>query len=317
MDHLDSMRVFIAVAETGGFAPAARLLRRSPPAVTRAIAALEERLGARLLHRTTRQVRLTEAGQRFFAEGKRILGELQEAEAAVRGDHAEPQGVLAVTAPVIFGRLRLAPVLLDFLQQHPQVRARAMFVDRIVSLMDEGFDVAVRIASLPDSSLTAIRVGEVRRVTVASPEYLEKHGTPTKPADVEKHSAIGIWRGAGEELPWVYANDTAKERRPRMALAVTGTDVAIAAARAGHGLARPISYQVEDDVRAGRLRLVLEDFEPPPLPVQLVYPEGRQAAAKVRAFVQFAAERLRAQEALQPSAASRPSAAAAPERARG
>ena len=295
MDQLDSMRVFIAVAETGGFAPAARLLRRSPPAVTRAIAALEERLGARLLHRTTRQMRLTEAGQRFLADGKRILAELQDAEATVRGAHAEPQGVLAVTAPVIFGRMRLAPVLLDFLQQHPKVRARAMFVDRIVNLMDEGFDVAVRIAALPDSSLTAIRVGAVRRVTVASPGYLEQHGTPRTPADVEQHRAIGTWRGAGEELPWTYANDTAKERHPQMMLSVTGNDVAIAAARAGHGLARAISYQVEEDLRAGRLRLVLEDYEPPPLPVQLVYPEGRQAAAKVRAFVNFAAQRLRAQ----------------------
>lgn len=298
MDQLDSMRVFIAVAETGGFAPAARLLRRSPPAVTRAIAALELRLGARLLHRTTRQVRLTEAGQRFLADGKRILAELQDAEASVRGAHAEPQGVLAVTAPVIFGRMRLAPVLLDFLQQHPKVRARAMFVDRIVNLMDEGFDVAVRIAALPDSSLTAIRVGQVRRVTVASPAYLEQHGTPRIPADVEQHRAIGLWRGAGEDLPWTYANDTAKERRPRVVLSVTGTDVAIAAARAGHGLARPISYQVEEDIRAGRLKLLLQDHEPPPLPVQLVYPEGRQAAAKVRAFVDFAAARLRAEPGL-------------------
>jgi DNA-binding transcriptional LysR family regulator len=293
MDQLDSMRVFIAVAETGGFAPAARQLQRSPAAVTRAVAALEQRLGARLLQRTTRQMRLTEAGQRFLADGKRILGELLEAEASVRGDHAEPQGVLAVTAPVIFGRMRLAPVLLEFLQQHPKVRARAMFVDRIVNLMDEGFDVAVRIASLPDSSLTAIRVGEVRRVTVASPGYLEQHGTPGTPADIEQHRAIGVWRGAGEELPWTYANDTVKDRRPRVMLSVTGSDVAIAAARAGHGLARPISYQVEEDVLAGRLRLLLQDYEPPPLPVQLVYPEGRRAAAKVRAFVDFAAARLR------------------------
>ena len=191
MDQLDSMRVFITVAESGGFAPAARLLRLSPPVVTRAIAALERRLGARLVNRTTRQMNLTEPGQQFLADCKRIIAELQDAEALARNAHVEPQGLLTVTAPVMFGRMHIAPLLLDFLTQHPKVNARAMFVDRLVNLIEEGFDVALRIDQLADSSLTAIKVGTVRRVVVASPAYLAANGAPRRPADVRKHHAIG------------------------------------------------------------------------------------------------------------------------------
>lgn len=293
MDQLDSMRVFIAVADTGGFAPAARLLRVSPPAVTRAIAALEQRLGARLLNRTTRQVRLTEAGQRFLADCKRIVAELQDAEALARNAHVEPQGVLAVTAPVMFGRMHIAPLLLDFLEQHPKVNVRAMFVDRIVNLMEEGFDAALRIDTLSDSSLTALKVGTVRRVVVASPAYLAANGAPRTPSDIENHHAIGSGRA-----PWRFRGATTAVAQPRMMLRVNGGDVAIACALAGRGLARPWSYQVDEELRDGRLQAVLTDFEPAPVPVQLVYPEGRQAAAKVRAFVDFAATRLRAHAAL-------------------
>jgi DNA-binding transcriptional LysR family regulator len=293
MDQLDSMRVFIAVAESGGFAPAARLMRVSPPVVTRAIAALERRLGARLLNRTTRQMHLTETGLQFLADCKRIVAELQEAEALARNAHVEPQGLLAVTAPVMFGRMHIAPLLFDFLERHPKVDARAMFADRIVNLIEEGFDVALRIDTLADSSLTAIKVGTVRRVVVASPAYLAANGTPRTPADVEHHRAIGSGRA-----PWRFRGATASTPQPRMQLTVNGGDVAIACALAGHGLARPLSYQVDQELRDGRLQVVLAGFEPPGLPVQLVYPEGRQAAAKVRAFVDFATTRLRAHPAL-------------------
>jgi DNA-binding transcriptional LysR family regulator len=295
MDQLDGMRVFVAVAESGGFAPAARQLRLSPPVVTRAIAALERRLGARLLNRTTRQMHLTEAGQRFLADCKRIIAELQDAEALARNAHVEPQGLLTVTAPVMFGRMHIAPLLLGFLEQHPKVDARAMFVDRIVNLIEEGFDVALRIDTLADSSLTAIKVGMVRRVVVASPAYLAAHGAPRTPDDVENHRAIGSGRA-----PWRFRGATASTPQPRMQLTVNGGDVAIACALAGQGLARPLSYQVDEELRDGRLQVVLADYEPPALPVQLVYPEGRQAAAKVRAFVDFAAARLRAHPALRP-----------------
>src|SRR5882757_6606860 len=293
MDQLDSMRIFIAVSESGGFAPAARLLRLSPPVVTRAIAALERRLGVRLLNRTTRQMNLTEAGQRFLADCKRIIADLQDAEAVARNAHVEPQGLLTVTAPVMFGRMHIAPLLFDFLQQHPKVEARAMFADRIVNLVEEGFDVALRIDTLSDSSLTAVKVGMVRRVVVASSAYLAANGAPRTPADVEKHQAIGSGRA-----PWRFRGATASTPQPRMQLTVNGGDVAIACALAGHGLARPLSYQVDEELRDGRLQVVLAEHELPPLPVQLVYPEGRQAAAKVRAFVDFAAARLRAHPAL-------------------
>src|SRR6266496_4341016 len=293
MDQLDGMRVFIAVAESGGFAPAARLLRLSPPVVTRAIAALERRLGARLVNRTTRQMNLTETGQRFLADCKRIIADLQDAEALARIAHAEPQGLLTVTAPVMFGRMHIAPLLFDFLEQHPKVDARAMFVDRIVNLIEEGFDVALRIDTLSDSSLTAIKVGTVRRVVVASPSYLAANGAPRTPADVENHRAIGSGRA-----PWRFRGATAATPQPHMRLTVNGGDVAIACALAGHGLARPLSYQVDEELRDGRLQIVLAEHELPPLPVQLVYPEGRQAAAKVRAFVDFAAARLRVHPAL-------------------
>ena len=298
----EQLRVFLAVADTGGFASAARHLRVSPPAVTRAIAALEQRLGARLLHRTTRLVRLTEVGARFSQDARRILAELEEAEASARGAHIEPQGELSITAPVMFGRLHVAPVLLDFLAQHPKVNARILFIDRVVHLMDEGFDVALRIAPLPDSAFTAARVGAVRRVVVASPDYLARHGEPASPAELPAHTAVGFARTSGEPAPWTFAAPgDAVERataQPRTRLMVNTVDVAIDAAIAGNGLVRLLSYQVRAPIAEGRLRRVLQPFEPPPVPVHLVYPEGRKAAAKVRAFVDFAAQRLRGHPAL-------------------
>lgn len=296
MDRLDGMRVFVAVAEAGGFASAARSLRLSPPAVTRAVAALEERIGARLLHRTTRTVRLTEAGARFLADARRILAELDEAEATAAGAHAEPRGQVAVTAPLLFGKMHVAPVVLDFLARYPEVSARTVFVDRIVDLMDEGMDVAVRIAVLPDSTLSAVRVGHVRRVVCASPDYLARHGRPATPRDLEGFDCIGF-QSATMPAPWTFPARTgtgSEVVRPPMRLLVNNADVAMEAAIAGHGIARVLSYQAAEAVRGGRLVVLLADHEPPPVPVQLVHLEGRRAAARVRAFVDFAAERLRA-----------------------
>lgn len=293
MDHLESMRVFIAVADARGFAAAARQLRVSPPVVTRGVAALEQRLGVRLLNRTTRQMHLTEAGQRFLVDCKRIVAELRDAEAAARAAHAEPQGLLTVTAPVMFGRMHIVPLLHDFMESHPKVTVRGMFIDRIVNLVEEACDVALRIDALADSSLTAVKVGTVRRIVVASPEYLAANGTPRTPADVEGHRAFGSGRA-----PWRFRGTAAASAQPRMLLKVNGGDVAIASALAGHGLARPLSYQVDEELRDGRLKTVLADYETDPIPVQLVYPEGRKAAAKVRAFVDFTAARLRTLPAL-------------------
>ena len=314
MDRFDSMRIFMTVADAQGFAAAARALRLSAPMVTRAVAALESHIGARLLHRTTRHVRLTEAGERYLADCKRILADVEEAEAQAGGAHAVPQGHLVVTAPVLFGRIHIAPLLMSFLDQHPQVTARAFFVDRVVNLMDEGVDVALRIAHLPDSSLTAMRVGAMRRVIVASPDYLAKHGEPTSPADLPSHLAVGV-SASGPVVPWQLAAEPHQPQKlqtwapPRMQLTTNGGDVGIMAAREGRGLARALSYQVEEDLAAGRLRIVLAAYEPALIPVHLVYPEGRRAAAKVRAFIDHAAAHLRAHPALnhaQPGGAAMP-----------
>ncbi|WP_437286149.1 LysR family transcriptional regulator [Sorangium sp. So ce406] len=295
MDRLDTLRVFIAVAEEEGFAPAARRLSMSPPAVTRAIAALEERIGARLLHRTTRIVRLTEAGARFLTDCKRILGEIEEAEASAAGSHAELRGQIGVTAPVMFGRMFVAPVVFDFLARHPRVSARTLLVDRVVDMLDEGLDVAVRIAHLPDSSLTAIRVGTVRLVVCASPDYLAARGAPETPADLTQLDTIGFSQAAWP-AEWSFSSGARVEKvLPPSQLLVNTADVAIAAAVAGRGLARVLSYQVGPELRAGRLRIVLPAFEPPPVPVHVVHPEGPRAAARVRAFVDFLVERLRSE----------------------
>ena len=303
MDKLEGMRIFVAVADARGFAPAARELGLSPPAVTRAIAALEARVGAQLLRRSTRSVALTEAGARFHADCKRILAEIDEAEASASGAHELPQGVLSITASQMFGRMHVAPVLLGFMAQQPQLKARTFFSDQIVHLLDEGFDVAVRIAHLPDSGLTAVRAGHVRRMVVASPAYLAEHGVPRTPADLAQHRGMGFSQHGSVSAPWVFYPPGGKERtgetaHPQMQMVTNAGEMSIAAALAGHGLARALSYQVAADVLAGRLQVVMADHEPSPIPVQLVHVEGRKAAAKVRAFVDFALERLRAESVL-------------------
>lgn len=299
MDHLDSLKVFVAVADAQGFAPAARRMQLSAPAVTRAIAALEQRLGAQLLQRSTRSLRLTDIGERFLGDCRRILADLDEAEASAGGAHAAPKGALAVTASAMFGRLHVAPIVLDFLAQHPDVTVRGLFVDRVVHLMDEGFDIAVRIAHLPDSGMTAVRVGSMRVVVVASPAYLGEHGTPNSPAELVNHDAVGFSQAGGLVPPWSFkgARDATQ---PRTRLVTNASEVAIDAAVRGQGLARAMHYQVDADVRAGRLQFVLAEYEPEPIPVHLVHVAGRMAPAKLRAFIDFAAERLRAEPVLRP-----------------
>lgn len=300
MDHLQRLRTFVAVAECGSFARGARAREISAPAATRAIASLERHLGALLLHRSTRSLRLTEQGESFLADCRRVLADLDAAEAAVSGARHEPQGTLAVTAPALFGSRHIAPLLFEFLDRHPQVQARAMFTNRLVHLIDEGFDVAVRIAVLPDSTLTAVPVGHMRAVIVASPEYLRRHGVPRTPAALSAHRAIGFTIEGQDRTGWHFGQGRSRTAAtPMERLVVNTNDAKVAAAVAGQGLARALAYQVTDEVRDGRLRVVLRDHEPPPVPVHLVYPAGRAAAAKVREFVAFAAERLRALPVMQ------------------
>jgi len=298
MDRFHLMSVFVAVAEEQGFAGGARRLGLSPPAVTRAVAALEDRLGVKLLNRTTRHVRATDAGLRYLDSARRILAEADEADEAAAGAHATPRGQLAVTAPVLFGNLFVMPGIVEFLERHPDVSVSAVFLDRVVSLLEEGLDVGVRIGELPDSSMRAIPVGFVRRVVCASPRYVKRHGEPKRPADLAQHAIVAAspvtptleWRfGAGRE-------SFTTRVRPR--LSVTSNDAAVHAALLGFGVTRLLSYQVAAHLAAGRLQRVLAGFEPPPLPIHVLHLEGRQASAKVRGFVDLLVDRLRAETAL-------------------
>ncbi len=304
MDRLESLRVFIAVAESNGFAEAARRLGLSASAVTRAVLALEQRLGVQLLHRTTRSLRLTEAGARFLDDCRRILADLDEAEASAGGAHSAARGQIAITAPSTFGRLYVAPVVLDFLDRHLQLTAWTFFVDRVVNLLDEGLDVAVRIAHLPDSGLTAIPVGAMRSVYVASPGYLEAHGEPRTPSELAGHQGVGFAQAGSQPPAWTFYPPGNKERSARetvqvpMRLVANTSEVSLAALRRGHGIGRKLIYQVAEEIRAGHLRIVLAEYEPAPIPVHVVTLAGRKAPAKVRAFVDFAVERLRAEPVL-------------------
>lgn len=298
MDRLQAMTTFVAVVDSGGFASAARKLNLSPPVVTRAVAEIEERLGLRLLTRTTRVVRVTDAGARFAEDCRRILAEIDEAETAATGTHAATRGTLTLTAPVLFGQLYVTPILVNYLQQFPEVDAQCLFLDRVVNVVEEGIDVAVRIGELPDSSLQAVRVGRVRRVLVAAPAYLQGRGEPKRPEDLVSHTIVSA-AGVTPVSDWRF-NDAGKAlvQRLQPRLRTTTNDSAIAAALAGLGIARLLSYQVAAQVRSGALQAVLEDFESAPLPVHIVHHEGRRATQKVRAFVDLAVERLRGEPGL-------------------
>ncbi len=300
MDRLRSMAIFVGVAEENGFAPAARRLGISPPSVTRAITELETRLGCRLLHRTTRSVRLTEAGERYLADCRRILSDVEAAEGQAAGLHATPGGSVSVTASVMFGGRVLTPILRDLLDRYPEVSVTTLFVDRVAHLMDEGIDVAVRIGELPDSSLSAIRVGAVRRVLCAAPDYFARQGRPRAPEDLAEHVLIDFvnMTPGGE---WAFEKDgRTQAHRPHAQLRLNTADAAIVAARAGGGITRVLSYMIAPDLVSGALERVLEDFEPAPVPIHVVHKEAGQTSARVRAVVDHLVARLRADPALNP-----------------
>lgn len=298
MDRLHLISVFVAVVDVAGFAGAARKLNISAPAVTRAINELESHLGARLLTRTTRVVRVTEAGARYAEDCRRILAELAEADESASGLHGAPRGRLTLTAPVLFGAKFVTPIVTEYLQRYPEVSAACWFLDRVVNMMDEGVDVAVRIGELPDSSMQATRVGSVRRVICAAPSYLERQGVPRTPDELAAHSIVSA-SGVTPAPEWRLVQDGAPRSvklQPR--LTTTSNDSAVAAALSGFGLTRLLSYQVAEHLRAGRLQTVLSEFEPAVLPVHVVHREGRHASRKTRAFLDLAIERLRADPAL-------------------
>jgi len=298
VDHLQRLRIFVAVADSGGFTRVARARSISAPTVTRAVTSLERHLGVLLIQRSTRSLRLTEEGEAFLGDCRRVLADLDAAEATLTNARQELRGTLAISAPAWFGSRYVAPLLFEFLDRHPQLQARALFTNRLVHLIDEGFDVALRIASLPDSRLTAVQVGHMRLVVVASPQYLKRHGVPRQPAEIGQHHAVGFHTEGHDRNSWVFKTKRSRGT-PQERLVVNANEVAVAAAVAGHGLVRALAYQVCDEVRDGRLRVVMQQHEPPLVPVHLVYPAGRAAAAKVRGFVNFAAERLRQLPVLQ------------------
>jgi len=295
MDRLSAMQAFVAVAELEGFAPAARKLAVSASAVTRMVAALEERLGVRLLQRTTRSVTLTDAGARYLDRTRRILAEIDEAEDSAQAEQARPTGRLTVSAPSLFGRMHVSPLMGEFLAAHPQVTGELLLADRMANLVDEGIDLALRIGHLEDSSLIVRKAGETRRVLVASPAYLERHGVPSVPRDLSAHQVIQVLPLA-PTLEWIFRaapHGAGDEVRVSVAAhyVTNSVDAALWHAEHGGGLTMALSYQVAEAVQAGRLRLVLTEHEPPPLPIQWVYPTSRLLSAKVRAFIDLATRR--------------------------
>lgn len=293
VDRLHLITAFVKVVDTRGFSSAARALGLSPPAVTRAVNDLEAHLGVRLLTRTTRAVRVTEAGLRYAEDCRAVLAQLNEADEAVSGLSSAPRGHLTITAPAGFGALCVMPVVTEYLAQFPEVTASCWFMDRVVDLIEEGVDVAVRIGHLPDSSMQAIRVGAMRLLACASPGYLRLHGTPRTPADLKQHVIVapeGVtstseWRMLSDGLPSVA------RLQPR--LMTTTSEAAIAAVLTGFGITNVLHYKVADHLRSGALVQVLADHEPPPLPVHVLHREGRHASRKARAFIDLAVERLR------------------------
>ena len=300
MDQLHLMTVFIAVAEEQGFAPAARRLNMSPPAVTRAIAALEDTLGIKLLTRTTRYVRITEAGARYLEDTRRILAAVEQANEAAIGINAEPKGHLTVTAPVLFGQKYVMPGVVEYLNTYPETQVDAVFLDRVVNLLEEGFDVGIRIGQLPDSTLHAKTVGEVRLILVASPEYLARHGIPQTPEELKQHTLIASSAG-NMTHDWQFSQQKQKGKqtiRIQPRLTVTSNQAAIDAAKAGLGIARLISYQVADELKDARLKTILSDYQLPAMPVHIIHREGRMASSKVRCFIDLMAQRLREDKTL-------------------
>jgi DNA-binding transcriptional LysR family regulator len=295
MDRLDELAVFVAVAEQGSFVGAARRLGRSPTAVTRAIALLESRLATRLLTRTTRAMALTDAGQLYFEQGRRALGEFAELENTVAQGAALPSGLLTITAPEMFGRMHVLPIVQAFMRQYQQIEV-SLLLNRVVSFVDEGIDLGFRIAHLTDSSLRASGIGQVTRVLCASPEYLAAKGTPARPDELKGHEIIGLTGGRPLPDRWRFGSgkdEVSVHIKPR--LAVSTVQAALDAAVAGGGIVNLLSYQTAPLEAAGLLRRVLAPYEPAGTPIHLVYPAGRHLPLKTRLFIDLATTTLRGQ----------------------
>jgi DNA-binding transcriptional LysR family regulator len=291
VDKLRAMTSFVRIVDKGSLTAAAADLGASLPSMVRTLAALERELGARLLVRTTRRLSLTDEGRQYLEQCRTILGQVREVEEALHSRRSAPQGRLAVTASVLFGRSYVAPLMSEFLQRHPEVRGELLFVDRVVNLVEEGIDAAIRIGRLEDSSLVAIRLGEVRRVVCASPAYLRSHGVPRRPEDLRTHRCVHF-TGLAPQAEWTFAS---RRRKVAIAPAVTcnQADAAVEACAGGLGPGLFLSYMVAPLMRSGKLKYLLEEFEPAPLPVHFLYPQSRLLSPTVRAFADLCAKKLR------------------------
>ncbi len=294
MDRFESMSTLLAVVEAGSLSAAARRLNTPLTTVSRKVSELETHLKTRLLNRSSRRIALTDAGRSYVAACKRILEDLGEAERAASGEYSAPRGDLMITAPIVFGRLHVLPIVIEFLRAYPDIDIRMGLADRIVNILEEPVDLAVRIGHLPDSSLVARRVGSIRRVICASPSYFAQRGTPKKPGDLGAHDCI-TFEGMTAPEAWTFTtgkSDAAVAIRSR--LTVNTAEAAVDAAKAGVGITRVLSYQVASALREGALVLALQDFEPAPLPVNLIHVGQRLLPLKLRAFLDFATPRLKA-----------------------
>lgn len=292
MDIFRLMKVFVCVADEGSFAAAARRLSISPPVITRSVASLEEYLGVKLLHRTTRYVRPTDAGLIYLEDARRILDDVDMAAAHVTGSGAVPKGTLSVTASVLFGRMAVLPTIEKYLSENPDVSVDALFLDRTVNLLEEGVDVAVRIGHLPDSSHRAIRVGNVREVVFAAKNYLDEYGRPESPQDLKNHSLV-LSRPLSPVDSWrFYDQGKVQTMRIQPRLQISSNDAVLEAVLSGGGISRLLCYQIKPYLPSGDLEILLESYEPQPLPVHILHRETR-STAKVRTFIDMLAADLR------------------------
>jgi DNA-binding transcriptional LysR family regulator len=306
VDRLDELTVFLAIVDAGTLAAAARRTRRSPPAVTRILSELERRLGVKLVERNTRRLALTDAGQRLAEHARRLLGDFEDAMRDTAGEMAEPRGRLRISAPLVFGRRYVAPIVTAFLDAYPAVSVELSLADRVVDLIEDGIDVALRVGQIENSSIVARRVGQVRRVLVASPGYLARCGVPMTPDQLSQHEMVLLIQPrGGTDLRFPGTGDSELTVRVTGRFQVDRVEVAIAAAREHRGVLATLSYQVAPELAAGALVRILRDFEPPPIPVQLVFPSARLMPRRTRAFLDYAAPRLSALSVLRPDCGAR------------
>ena len=292
MDQLHLMNVFVAVVEEEGFAAASRRLKMSPPAVTRAISALEAQLGVQLLVRTTRHVRATDAGLQYAEDARRILQSVEQANESVAGVNQTPKGKITITAPVLFGQQYVMPSVIQYLEQYSDTQVEAVFLDRVVNLMEEGFDLGVRIGQLPDSNIRARKIGQVNLVLVASPDYIAQNGAPKDPKQLDQHTIVAA-SSSSLGKGWRFLKDGEKAyQRIQPRLWVSTNQSAIDAAKSGFGITRVINYQVANDLASGALQTVMENWQPEPLPIHIIHREGHRTSRKVRAFIDLLANNL-------------------------